>query len=197
MRVAVKGYEGLYEIDEDSVLYSLERITYNTLGRKVYTKSCVRKPIFNKFHGYMTITLCKNGKTKTFRYHRLVAECFIENPQGKPFVNHINGDKTDNRIENLEWVTEQENTDHAIKTNLFDVSGCNNPSSKLTMEQIKIAAERIRKGELISSIAFEFGVNRNAITKSIKRELGGHGIDKSLLKSRGWVGRSRIKNVDI
>lgn len=191
MRLPIPGYEGLYEMDENSILYSITRTSINSLGRKITIKGCIRKPIRNKRTGYMTVTLCKDGITKTFRYHRLVAECFIPNPHGKPFVNHKNGDKTDNRISNLEWVTEYENTQHAIKSKLFNVSGFNNPSAKLNLEQLKSALKRIKSGELITEISKEYGVNRNTITKAINRELGGHNISNADLKARGWVGRNR------
>ena len=59
--------------------------------------------------GYMKICLYKDGKRKTFKVHRLLAIAFIPNPQNKPFIDHINGIKHDNRLENLRWVTHQEN----------------------------------------------------------------------------------------
>ena len=60
-------------------------------------------------HGYMTICLRNNGKPKTFRFHRLLAIAFIPNPENKTDVDHINGIKHDNRLENLRWLTHKEN----------------------------------------------------------------------------------------
>lgn len=69
-------------------------------------------------NGYLSVHLCVEGKEKRYLVHRLVAEAFIPNPDNKPCINHINGDKTDNRIENLEWCTQSENVQHAIKNKL-------------------------------------------------------------------------------
>lgn len=71
-----------------------------------------------KLNGYLHVCLHKNKQQKTVRVHRLVANEFIENPQNKPQVNHKNGNKKDNRIENLEWATSSENINHAVKTGL-------------------------------------------------------------------------------
>lgn len=68
--------------------------------------------------GYLEVSLRKDGKKKMFYVHRLVAIDFIENPRNKKEVNHINGIKTDNRVENLEWVTHQENQLHSFKYKL-------------------------------------------------------------------------------
>ena len=61
--------------------------------------------------GYMQVHLCKNGKTKTFLVHRLLATAFIPNPENKPCIDHLNGIRDDNRLENLRWVTHKENMD--------------------------------------------------------------------------------------
>lgn len=69
--------------------------------------------------GYCHVTLQIDGKPKRFRVHRLVAEAFIPNPENKPYVNHIDGNRQNNKVENLEWVTPAENTQHAISTGLM------------------------------------------------------------------------------
>lgn len=103
----IKGYKGLYEVSNLGRVRSVDRITRH--GRK--RKSQIRKPELSNV-GYQRIWLCKDGKETRFAVHRLVAQTFIPNTENKPVVNHINEIKTDNRVENLEWVTHSENLNH-------------------------------------------------------------------------------------
>lgn len=81
------------------------------------------KPVLDKATGYFLVTLCHNGVRKNKRVHRLLAESFIPNPEGKAHVNHIDGVKTNNDLSNLEWATPKENTVHAITTGLSSADG--------------------------------------------------------------------------
>lgn len=80
-----------------------------------------------KEKGYKGVILHKNNKKYNLRVHRVVATEFIDNPLNKPYVNHLNGDKADNRSENLEWVTPSENNIHAINTGLVDTTRFKTP----------------------------------------------------------------------
>lgn len=102
----VQGYEGHYCVDELGNIYSVKRGKARRL-----------RPFLNS-RGYPTVSLCVNGKESYKTVHRLVATAFIPNRDNLPQVNHINGDKTDNRIENLEWVTAGDNQRHAYATGL-------------------------------------------------------------------------------
>ena len=108
------GFEGLYQISNLGNVKSLpKKIVY---GRKysktIYLPEKILKPKYDK-DGYLRIGLRKNKKTKTLFLHRLIAQAFIPNPQNKKQINHINGIKDDNRIENLEWYSPSENIKHS------------------------------------------------------------------------------------
>lgn len=109
----VIGYIGLYLIDSLGNVVSLPKIQ----GRRLHNKYKILNTKVNKF-GYKEVALTKNGKTKTLLLHRLIAQHFVPNPNDLPCVNHKNGVKADNRIENLEWCTKSQNTKHAFDNNL-------------------------------------------------------------------------------
>lgn len=116
MQVMVKnviGYEGLYLIDSLGNVVSLPR----QQGSHFVNKYKILGTRMNRL-GYKTVALSKDGKTQTILLHRLIAIHFVDNPNNYPCVNHKNGIKTDNRIENLEWCTRSYNTKHAYINNL-------------------------------------------------------------------------------
>jgi len=109
----INGYEGYYQVSSIGTVKSLERIGCD--GRLI--KSRILKPSKSNY-GYLRVILYKFSEAKHFSINRLVALTFIPNPENKPQVNHLNGIKTDDRLENLEWVTYSENCKHAYDTGL-------------------------------------------------------------------------------
>jgi|SRR5690554_5206119 len=104
----VVGYEELYKVSNFGKVISIAR--FGTKGKEM----C----LMDNGKGYYRVKLSKNNKSKRVMLHRIIAEAFIPNLENKKCVNHINGNKKDNRIENLEWCTHSENLIHAIKTGL-------------------------------------------------------------------------------
>ena len=86
--------------------------------------------------GYLYVGLYKNGVRKHHKIHRLVANAFILNPENKRTVNHIDGVKTNNFVDNLEWNTQSENNQHAMDTGLKDAKGVNHGQAKLSEDQV-------------------------------------------------------------
>ena len=102
----IKDYEGLYKV---SNLGQVKSLNYLHTG-----KEQVLKPDKDKL-GYLQISLCKNGKIKRFKIHRLVAMMFLENLENKPCINHLDCNPSNNNVDNLEWCTQQENIQYASK----------------------------------------------------------------------------------
>ena len=115
------------------VIQGFEDYTISRTGEVVNTRTG-RVLKYDTSSPYRRVTLSKNGKTKRVSVHRLVAMHYIPNPSQSPQVNHINGDKHDNRVENLEWATCKENTGHAFDSGLRPV-GSDHCNSTITNEQ--------------------------------------------------------------
>ena len=107
----IEGFEKLYEVSNLGRVRSLDRFVKKNNNSTRFIKGGVLKPCKNK-GGYLIINLCKNGKTKTYNIHRLVALSFIENPKKLPCINHKNELKFDNRAKNLEWCDRSYNTNY-------------------------------------------------------------------------------------
>lgn len=117
----VEGYEGLYQVSNEGRVKSLEKRVPGKCGCSQVKRERILKVTVNS-GGYPHCDVYKNGKHETVSVHRLVADAFISNPDNLPCVNHKDGDKTNNNVSNLEWVTYKENTAHAVSTGLLPMT---------------------------------------------------------------------------
>lgn len=161
----IADYEGLYQVSNLGRVKRIGSGSGATSGR-------IKTPSDHNA-GYSSVALYKNNKERAFLIHRLVAHAFIGNIDGLD-VNHINGDKRDNRLENLEIVTRKQNISHAIMTGLMIVGGEHNPQSKLTWDQVYAIRAKYIKGIYgYKKLSKEFGITPGAI--------------RSVVKGRRWI----------
>lgn len=109
----------------------------------------------------------------SMKVHRLVAETFLPNPDGKPEVAHRNGVKTDNRVENLRWATRKENEEDKVLHGTR-LRGERVPVAKLTEEQVRDARRRAAQGESHTSIAEDVDVDRSVLSRAIRGATWAH-----------------------
>ncbi|HDV4621062.1 TPA: HNH endonuclease, partial [Bacillus anthracis] len=132
----------------------------------------------NKQTGYIQIDLTKNNKKKTFRVHRLVAVHFLPNPENKPEVNHEDGNKENNNVGNLKWVTPKENMNHAYKFGLSKgMKGESNPSVKLKEEDVVYIKNNFKSFDKefgAKALGKKFGVSGSHISGIISGDKWGH-----------------------
>ena len=168
------------DIDEDSCFQvsSMGRIRTRDRIIKCPKMSYIRKGAIQKSFknkdGYMVARIRKNKKIVYYSVHRLVASLFIKNPLSKPVVNHINHNRRDNRVENLEWVTHQENMSHMVLSNRSAKGSCN-ASSKL--DEIKVLSIRTMKDHndwTDRKLGLAFGVSHTTIQNARKGYLWKH-----------------------
>lgn len=146
-----------------------ERYLINPDGR-IY--STIRKGRFVRFalnnQGYPYATLMKTGarKGKKVTAHRLMADTFLPNPEGRETVNHLNGNRLDFRKSNLEWATQKENNDHARETGANPDHGETHHNARLKEAQVREIRQLLAEKKLFHrEIAEKFGINRKHVTK--------------------------------
>ncbi len=132
---------------DDGKIVTLDKNTIRSNGRQDNRRGKELSASVNKY-GYKQVTLSQNKKRKTYLVHRLVAEAFIPNYENKSTVNHINGNKLDNRVENLEWATNSEQKEHAIMMGL-----CNKNIEALCNANRRKAKRVIYNGKEYDSIS--------------------------------------------
>ena len=134
----IKGFEGYYQVSNLGRVKGLQRVVNSGNGAKRVVKELVLKQSSDK-DGYLIVNLKIRQKAKKIRVHRLVSLAFLPNTENKPQVNHKNGIKNDNTLENLEWATLSENRQHAYDTGLQNSDsrkGEKNNFNKLTKEDV-------------------------------------------------------------
>lgn len=170
--VDIEGYENKYQISSIGRVKGLDRYvnsTRNGKPTKQFTKGRILK-LQTSEDGYHRILLYDTeGKCKNHSVHRLVSQAFIDNPKNKTCVNHINGIKKDNRIENLEWNTIQENNQHAQENDLV-LKADKHPGSIFKNDDIVIIRALYDSGYKQVSIARLYNVNRDVIWRIVHKK---------------------------
>ncbi|KAA6303151.1 MAG: hypothetical protein EZS26_000754 [Candidatus Ordinivivax streblomastigis] len=109
----IPEYEGFYQASNLGKIKSCKRyVLHPQYGKQLINEKVLKQNLSTT--GYYQLLLCKNGKPKRYKTHRVIAQTFIPNPENKPMIDHINGIPTDNRVENLRWVNQTENMNNPI-----------------------------------------------------------------------------------
>ena len=170
---AIEGYTD-YQISNYGKVKSLNRIKKYKNGYGLHRiKKKILKLIKNP-DGYLVVNLFNNCLIKQFKVHRLVALTFLSNPELKPEVNHIDGNKENNRIDNLEWNTFSENRKHAHKLGLCNQKGERNNASKLTDIEILSIHGLYLDGFDLQTLSQIFNVGKPAISLIVNGKRRNH-----------------------
>lgn len=169
----IKGYEGLYQVSNLGRVRSLDRLVNNKHGQR-FLKGGIKR-VFDWGTGYQYVNLHCQQKRKSKSVHRLVAEAFVENVYNKPEVNHIDGNKHNNRADNLEWCTSSENELHAYNLGLIKlpntISACvtNTETGVKTFFDSLSAASRFvgAKRDTFASVTFKSGLDKAVFGKYV------------------------------
>ncbi len=166
----IKDWEGYYKISKNGQIKSMGRIT---ASRSV--SECLIKPRIQN-SGYLYVSFYKNNKGKNYLLHRLIAMTFIPNPNKYEFVNHKNGIKTDNRIENLEWCTKGQNQIHAYANGLKKITdkhldrliNWNKTLHAVPVSQYSLSGEFIRSFSSMTEASISTGLDYNSLVDCVR-----------------------------
>jgi hypothetical protein len=169
----VLGYEGYYAADEDGNIYRTERY-----GRQICKKIALRK----KRHGYLSAHLCRDAVRRDTAVHRLIWEAFNGPIPPNLQINHKNGERTDNRLSNLELCTVSGNALHKFRVNgyvkeHYPQPGTRNGSAKLTDDDVRKIRKLHAEGMIQREIGAIFGVSQVMIGKIVRRDNWQHVVD--------------------
>lgn len=169
---AVVGYEGFYDVSNLGRVKSLFRmVPWNGTMRPIRERIMVG----GNQNAYRSVLLRKDNAFKTFSFHRIVATAFIPNPLNLPMVNHKDGNKLNNRLENLEWVTLKQNAEHASKSGLMNsMNGETNPKAKLSENDVQTIRQEFSIGACRQELASRYSVSRTCIRSITTRKTWRH-----------------------
>jgi hypothetical protein len=160
---AIKGFEGKYEISNKGVIRSLDRYVNNGVG----TQSLIKGKVLvlrEGTSGYLGTVLYDNGRRLNIELHRQLALTFIPNTDNLEQVNHIDGDKLNNELNNLEWLSQKDNVRHAFRLGLNNTPrGDVHKSSKLNSKAVGIIKRELNHGLSQQNLATRFGVHQSTI----------------------------------
>lgn len=151
-------------MEQWKVVKDFDNYLVSDLGNVKTLKGKFKNIVYDSKNAYGYVELWKNNKGKKIRIHRLVAETFIPNVYNKEQVNHIDGNKKNNCVSNLEWVTPKENIRHAIENNLSSIKyGSKNSSAKLKEEDVAYIRETAGISESVRNLAKKYNVSTTTI----------------------------------
>ena len=152
----IKGYEGYYEVSDDGHVRSLDRHVKN-FGNYIRQLTGKEMKLTLGRNGYYVVNLRKERTTKVYTVHTLVAQAYLENPYNYPTVNHKDGNKLNNTVDNLEWVSYGENNIHALKNNLRKPRG-------VSITQYDYSFNKIATFRSVTDASRKTGISRESIS---------------------------------
>lgn len=167
---AMVAFEGIYEVSNHGRVRSLDRIVRGRWGPVFYKGQLMSQSPDTS--GYLQTALCKDGVEYTRSVHRLVAEAFIPNQDNKPCINHIDEDKTNNHVDNLEWCTYSENTNHGTRNKRVSTKNTNGKCSKEVI-QYTLDGKLVKIWPSISETG-RHGFNRSHVGRCVRGERKTH-----------------------